>query len=208
MLNHFIPLCLLTAGVLCACSGDSSTDADWNGNADRTGTSSPPDPFGSDDDSDESSDTPPDTVAPIDTGVPEPDEEEETEAESHSTDDAICAEAYSLCGDLIIPSDITGTTRSLAIVLYSSIPPAGPPEGIVEEVSNPELSPGGRYPVRVLPALFNGDYYVWVNLYMEGGGEWAPVDGVDYLGYTAEPVNFDGTAISFADISLSLAGGW
>ena len=123
-------------------------------------------------------------------------------------DDSVCAEDYSLCGDITIPGDYTGTARSLALVLYTSIPPAGPPDGIITEVANPDLAAGGTFPVRVLPALFNGEYYVWVNLYMEGGGEWAPVNDVDYVGYTEEPVVFDGTAISFDDISLSLAEGW
>ena len=122
--------------------------------------------------------------------------------------DPICAEDYSLCGELIIPSDFTGTTRSLAIVLYETIPPQGPPDGIVAELDTPELSAGDSFPVQIQPAIFNGDYYVWVNLYMDGGGEWQPVNGVDYVGYTADPVVFDGTAISFNDISLSLAEGW
>ena len=52
------------------------------------------------------------------------------------------------------------------------------------------------------PALFNGEYYVWVNLYMEGGSEWAPVNGVDYAGSTAAPISFDGSAVSLK-ISLS-----
>ena len=123
-------------------------------------------------------------------------------------DDSLCAEDYSLCGDITIPGDYTGTPRSMAIVLYSSVPPAGPPEGIIAEIENPDLTAGATFPVRVLPALFNGEYYVWVNLYMEGGGEWAPVNDVDYVGYSAEPVVFDGTAISFDDISLSIATGW
>ena len=123
-------------------------------------------------------------------------------------DNSVCAEEYSLCGDISIPSDFAGTTRSLAIVLYSSVPPAGPPDGIIAEVETPELNAGGTYPVRVLPALFNGDYYIWVNLYMDGGGEWAPVNGVDYAGYTAAPVTFDGSPVSFDDISLTLASGF
>jgi len=137
------------------------------------------------------------------------DEEADTAEPAEGDDvDPLCAEDYSLCGELIIPSDFTGTTRSLAIVLYSTVPPMGPPDGIVAEIETPELTAGDSFPVRIQPAIFNGDYHVWVNLYMDGGGEWAPVNGVDYVGYTAEPVVFDGTAISFDDISLSIASGW
>ena len=96
----------------------------------------------------------------------------------------------------------------MAIVLYSSVPPAGPPDGIILEVDGPDLQPGDTYPVRVLPALFNGEYYVWVNLYMEGGGEWMPINGVDYTGSTAAPISFDGAAVAFEDIDLSIASGW
>ena len=129
---------------------------------------------------------------------------------SEETDDInpLCAEDYSLCGELIIPDDFTGTTRSLAVVLYETVPPAGPPDGIVVEIDTPELTAGDAFPVEISPAIFNGDYYVWVNLYMDGGGEWQPVNGIDYVGYTADPVVFDGTAISFDDISLSIAEGW
>ncbi len=130
-----------------------------------------------------------------------------TEDEVDDTD-PLCAEDYSLCGDLIIPSDFVGATRSLAVVLYETVPPMGPPDGIVAEIDTPELTAGDSFPISIQPAIFNGDYYVWVNLYMDGGGEWAPVNGVDYVGYTDEPVVFDGTAISFDDISLSLAEGW
>ena len=133
------------------------------------------------------------------------DTDTDTEAEA---DDSMCLEDYSLCGDLQIPEDYTGTARSLAVVLYQSIPPAGPPDGIIVEIENPDLTPGGTFPVRILPALFNGEYYVWVNLYMEGGGEWAPVNGVDYIGSTGATIAFDGTPVSFDDISLSLASGW
>ena len=141
------------------------------------------------------------------------DESEDTEDATgdyaaSEVDNSVCAEEYSLCGDISIPSDFGGTTRSMAIVLYSSVPPAGPPDGIIAEVTAPELAAGGTYPVRVLPALFNGDYYIWVNLYMEGGGEWAPVNGIDYAGYTATPITFDGSPVSFEDISLTLAEGF
>ena len=139
----------------------------------------------------------------------EEDSEDDTDTDTEDEgDDSMCLEDYSLCGDLTIPDNYTGTARSLAVVLYSSIPPAGPPDGIIVEIENPDLTPGGTFPVRILPALFNGEYYVWVNLYMEGGGEWAPVNGVDYIGATNAPIAFDGTPVSFDDISLSLASGW
>jgi len=142
-----------------------------------------------------------------DTGS-EDDVDDAEEGSPSDADDTVCSEDYSLCGDITIPDEFAGSTRSLAIVLYSSVPPAGPPDGIIVEIDSPSLNAGSNYPVRVLPALFNGDYYVWVNLYMEGGGEWLPVNGIDYTGSTSEPISFDGSPVSFEDITLSLATDW
>ena len=136
------------------------------------------------------------------------DDDDADDTNSDGADDAICSEDYSLCGNITLPAEFSGSTRSLAIVLYGTIPPAGPPDGIIAEIDTPLLTAGDSYPVRVLPALFNGDYYVWVNLYMEGGGEWLPVNGIDYTGSTSDPISFDGSAVSFEDIPLNLATSW
>ena len=123
-------------------------------------------------------------------------------------DNSMCSDQYSICGDILIPPSIIGEARSLAMVLYSTVPPAGPPDGIVAEISGPDIMGGYRFPIREVPVLFSGEYYLWVNLYMEGGGEWVPVNGVDYTGYAAEPVVLDGSPASFQDITLELASGW
>ena len=128
--------------------------------------------------------------------------------EMDDVDNSMCGEEYSVCGDVLIPPSIAGGARSIAVVLYNSVPPAGPPDGIVAEIENPNVMGGYRFPIRELPVLFTGEYYLWVNLYMEGGGEWVPVNGVDYTGYTKEPVVLDGSPISFDDISLEIASGW
>ena len=161
----------------------------------------------SENDSATTAETDNDATNPSDIGN-EDDVDDTEEVASDAEDDAVCSEDYSLCGDITIPDEFAGSTRSLAIVLYSSVPPAGPPDGIITEIDSPTLSAGGTYPVRVLPALFNGDYYVWVNLYMEGGGEWLPVNGIDYTGSTSDPISFDGSPVSFDDIALSLATDW
>jgi len=135
-------------------------------------------------------------------------DEVEDDTDPDGNDAEICSEDYSLCGNITIPAGFSGSTRSMAIVLYGTIPPAGPPDGIIAEIDTPVLTAGDSYPVRVLPALFNGDYYVWVNLYMEGGGEWLPLNGIDYTGSTSDPISFDGSAVSFEDIPLNLATNW
>ena len=91
------------------------------------------------------------------------------------------------------------------MVSCQCFPPAGPPDAIVLDLDAGDLTAGQTYPVREMPIILSGDFYVWVNLYMEGGGEWAPVNGVDYLGYTATPVTLDGSPLAFDDIVLELA---
>ena len=49
------------------------------------------------------------------------------------------------------------------------------------------------------------EYCVWVLLYMEGGGEWAPVSGVDDVGHSDTTLSFDGQAIAFPLIALDVA---
>ena len=52
--------------------------------------------------------------------------------------------------------------------------------------------------MRFEPVIATGDYYLWVFLYMEGGGEWQPVSGVDYVAHTDEMITFDGSPKSEA----------
>ena len=43
---------------------------------------------------------------------------------------------------------------------------------------------------------------------MEGGGEWTPVNGIDFTGNSAQPVTLGGDALQFDDITLQIASGW
>ena len=141
-------------------------------------------------------------------------EEEETVNETNDdfvpddVDTSICEEDYALCGTVQMPSDLNGVPRNLAIVLYDSIPPAGPPAYIIEEIEQPNIAPGQPYQIASSPVLASGDYYVWFNLYMEGGGEWVPVNDVDYTGSTSTSIAFDGSPVVFDAVSLELASGW
>lgn len=123
-------------------------------------------------------------------------------------DPSVCDEEYSFCGTLVTPASFTGTPRSLALALYTSVPPAGPPNAILAEIPAPSIGPGERYPIRLAPIIETGDYYVWANLYMEGGGEWVPVNDIDYTGASAAPLTMSGDSITFDDISLEVASGW
>ena len=119
-----------------------------------------------------------------------------------------CDDDVGFCGNVKVPTDFTGTPRSLAVALYASVPPAGPPNATLAEIESPELTPGSCFPVVIHPMLEQGTYYLWVNLYMEGGGTWVPVDGVDYTAVSEAPLELDGTVRGFGDLSLGLAAGW
>jgi hypothetical protein len=121
---------------------------------------------------------------------------------------AVCTEALGFCGNLKVPDDFTGTPRSLAVALYTSIPPAGPPSATLLEVEAPALEAGSCYPVEISPMLEQGEYYLWVSLYMEGGGSWVPVNGVDYTASSDAPLSLDGSGMIFEDLTLQVALGW
>ena len=143
-----------------------------------------------------------------DTGIQSNNAASDTGTAVDNVEDSVCQEDYSVCGQLLIPNDLTGTPRSLVVALYDSVPPAGPPAGIVTEIESPAINSGETYSIEEQPVLFTGEYFIWVNLYMEGGGEWAPVNDVDFTAYTPSTVIFDGSPIRFDDMTMELATGW
>lgn len=119
-----------------------------------------------------------------------------------------CNQEYSVCGYISIPADLQGMTTSIAVALYSEIPPTASPEVLITQIENPSVTPGERYPIRAYPFLDTGEYYLWINLYMEGGGIARPINGVDYTGYLSEKSTFDGQPFDFGTITLDFASGF
>ena len=139
--------------------------------------------------------------AEVDTSVSDNTTEDSGDVEETS----VCDEAYSFCGDILIPSDMVGTPRSMAISLYETLIPAGPPNVVVTEIAAPEVVAGEAYRIEFSPLIETGEYYLFVFLYMEGGGEWAPVSGIDYVGHTTQTITFDGSPITFPNITVEMA---
>lgn len=127
---------------------------------------------------------------------------------STTADEPACQEDYSLCGDILPPADFSGTPRSLGLALYASIPPQGMPDAILGDIPLPVLAPCERFPIVLQPMLETGDYYLWVNVYMDGGGSFIPVNDIDYTGASAAPLSLTGAPFLFEDIGLTLASGW
>ncbi len=119
----------------------------------------------------------------------------------------VCGEVNSLCGHVVVPQNLQGAPRALVVALYPSLPPMGPPSAIVAEIDAPSLEAGEQYPVRIHPLLETGEFFIQVSLYMEGGGQWTPINGVDYTGASSNSVVLDGQSFEFDDIYLDLASG-
>ena len=115
-----------------------------------------------------------------------------------------CAQDYAMCASLLVPSDFVGTPKNLTLALYSSLPPMGPPNVILAQVTDPNIGIDQPYAVELHPVTATGSYHLFVSLYMEGGGEWMPASGIDYMLET-EALSFEGTAVNLGEMTLSLA---
>ena len=115
-----------------------------------------------------------------------------------------CTQDYAMCSMLSVPEDFTGTPRNLTIVLYSELPPLGPPDVILDQIDAPEIGSDNDYAVELHPITATGDYHLFISLYMEGGGEWMPEPGIDYS-LTTDKITFDGSAVELGSLDLILA---
>jgi hypothetical protein len=99
----------------------------------------------------------------------------------------------SLITKISLPDDYAGTPTRLLVTLSASLPVAGPPAAVLVEISNGDSDGDGIGDVeRILNTSrdltlaiedvgLSGNYHVVVALYMEGGGIFQPVPGVDYM---------------------------
>ena len=115
-----------------------------------------------------------------------------------------CTQEYALCGSLVVPNDFVGTTKNLTLALYSSLPPMGPPDVILAQVSMPTIGVDQPYAIELHPVTATGAYHLFVSLYMEGGGDWMPVSGIDYM-LATDAITFAGTAVNLGELNLELA---
>ena len=132
------------------------------------------------------------------------------ESHENSDDVSLCADENSFCGSFTVPANFTGTTNKLSIGLFDELPPAGPPDGDFIEILAPEVVAGEDY--QIVVEDFNageedetGEYYIYAALYMEGGGEWVVVSGIDYHVSSTASFRFDGDAVDFGSMELILA---
>ena len=100
------------------------------------------------------------------------------------------------------------------VTLAGSLPVMGPPAAVLADISNVDVDENGIPDVdhilntsRDLTLAFEdaglaGDYHVMVVLYMEGGGTFQPLPGIDYM--AASPKITLGQGQQSVDLELML----
>jgi hypothetical protein len=115
-----------------------------------------------------------------------------------------CTEQNTLCARLVVPDTYTGKAMNLMGLLYTTVPPAGPPTAILAQVGEPTIGVNRNYDFEITDITQTGDYHFVVDLLMEGGGTMSPVAGIDYAYWTTATLNFDGNPMTLGEVELWL----
>jgi hypothetical protein len=115
-----------------------------------------------------------------------------------------CTEQNTLCVTLTVPDTYTGTALTVMGLLYTTVPPAGPPDAIIAQVTDPRIGINRPYDLEITGITQTGDYHFAISLLMEGGGTMSPVAGIDYVHWTPTPLNFDGNPMTLGEVELVL----
>ena len=99
-----------------------------------------------------------------------------------------------LVATISLPDNFNGQIRSLILTLAQDVPVTGPPAAVLATIDNLDLDGNGIEDVDqilnssrdLVLALEDvgippGEYHVIAALYMEGGGQFQPVPGIDYM---------------------------
>jgi hypothetical protein len=118
-----------------------------------------------------------------------------------------CTEANTLCWVISVPATFDATPLNLYVTGFTMFPPTGMPGAMFNATANPAI--GANLPLEfeqanIDQAGFTGSLYLAVALLVEGGGQMSPVEGIDWVGAMATPVNFDGAAKNIPAIQLAL----
>jgi hypothetical protein len=105
-----------------------------------------------------------------------------------------------------LPDDFDETITRLVITLAKDLPLTGMPVAILAMIDNTDedgdglldvdqiLSPGQDVTLAVEDVGLTGDYHIVVGVYVEGGGQFQPVSGIDYLA-ASDKVTFGGGTV-------------
>jgi hypothetical protein len=106
---------------------------------------------------------------------------------------------------LTVPATYGGTPRQLAIVATKHVPIAGPPDAVLAIVNAPVVAAGQTLELTVDASGASGDLYVVAVLYQQGGGQYQPKSGVDYVAQSATTFHFTGAPIALGTLALAVA---
>jgi len=120
----------------------------------------------------------------------------------------------SLVTTISLPDGFSGNITRLMVTLAASLPVTGPPAAVLADISNEDgdgdgigdvdriLSPDDDLILAFDDVGLSGNYHVVVALYMEGGGVFQPVPGVDYMAASAQMQMGAGQVV--VDLELAL----
>jgi hypothetical protein len=90
---------------------------------------------------------------------------------------------------LAVPPEFAGVTVLLAANYFSSFPPVGMPIAYGDKVPTPALVAGQDFPIVTTQAGLQGEYYLSLVVYCQGGGAGRdPVPGIDWVGSAMQPL--------------------
>lgn len=90
---------------------------------------------------------------------------------------------------LRIPENSAISPSLLSVTFFNNATMSGMPSGFGEQISNPNIVPGQVLTISSSQGNLEGDYYMSIVLYCEGGGNGrGPVPGVDWVGSEIVPV--------------------
>jgi hypothetical protein len=118
-----------------------------------------------------------------------------------------CTAANSMCWVISVPATFSATPVSLYVTGFTMFPPTGMPGAMFNPVANPAIDanlPLEFEQTNIDQAGFTGNLYLAIALLVQGGGTTSPVEGIDWVGAMATPVNFDGAAKNIPAIEIAL----
>ena len=152
-----------------------------------------------DDDDDGAADADSDTDTDTDTDS-DTDTDTDTDADTDADGDTVVA-------TITVPGDFDATPESIAAVFFASTDTSGMPDGFGDSYQSIEIGPDTPYELVTGQAELEGDYYLTVILFVEGGGGGTmPVAGTDWAGMADSAVTLGpGTGeLDAGEIELSL----
>lgn len=125
---------------------------------------------------------------------------------AHSIDAAKTPDA-STASHLVlkVPGGYSGSPRQLAVVGAKNVPISGPPDSVFLLDNMPMPHAGMSMNLSLDTSTATGSLYVVVVLYQQGGGQYSPKSGVDYVAQSASTFNFTGAPMDLGSLDLVIA---